>query len=64
MMAQREAEREAMKDILSPEQYEVYNSSGTSSITIGAPAGATIISSELIVDPDLDSGGIAPIGGE
>ena len=64
MMAQREAEREAMKDILSPEQYEVYNSSGTSSITIGAPAGATIISSEVIVDPDLDSGGIAPIGGE
>ncbi len=64
MMAQREAEKQAMQDILSPEQYEVYSSSGTSSITIGAPAGATIISSEVIVDPDLDSGGIAPIGGE
>ena len=64
MLAQREAENQAMKGILSPEQFEVFKSNSRQSITFGAPAGATIITSEIVVDPDLGSQGIDAIESE
>lgn len=64
MIAQREAEKQAMQPILSPEQFEVYESNSSRTFTFGAPAGATIITSEVIVDPDSDRTEIPPIEGE
>ena len=58
MMSQREAEKQAMKEILTEEQFGVYESNNMRAITFGAPAGATIISSDITIDA---SGGEVPI---
>ena len=56
MMRQRKAEQEAMQDILTPEQLEVYESNGgrTNSITIGGTPGAAVFTSGVTVESAID----------
>ena len=54
MMRQRSAEKEAMQEILTAEQMEVYESNNASSISIGGSPGAAVFTSGIRVESSVD----------